>query len=103
MPRLFSAQRPALLALAVAASLLTGPAQATPNTPFAAEAQVQGTPLVLNGAGTRFRVVFKVYDMALYTPRKVSTPEDLLALPGPKLLRFTALRETPVPIWGWPL
>ena len=56
---------------------------------------VQGTTLQLNGAGTRFRVVFKIYDLALYTPRKVSTPEELLALPGPKRLNFVALREAP--------
>jgi len=56
---------------------------------------VQGTALALNGAGTRFRAMFQVYDMALYTPRKVGTPEELTALPGPKLLRFTALRELP--------
>ena len=57
--------------------------------------QLHGTTLQLNGAGTRYRVVFKVYDLALYTPTKVSTPEDLLALPGPKRLSFVALREIP--------
>jgi hypothetical protein len=86
---------PAILGFTLAASVLPQPAWAAPGTPFAAEAQVQGTPLVLNGAGTRFRAVFKVYDMAMYTPRKVGTPEALLALPGPKLLRFTALRDIP--------
>lgn len=95
MPRLFCAKLPAILAFAMAASLLTLPVEANSGTSFAAEAQVQGTPLVLNGAGTRFRAVFKVYDMALYTPRKVGTPEELLALPGPKLLSFTALRDIP--------
>jgi hypothetical protein len=39
------------------------------------------------------QAVFKVYDMALYTTRKVGTPEDVLGLPGPKKLQFTALRE----------
>ena len=33
--------------------------------------------------------------MALYTPKKVATPEELLALPGPKRLYFTALRDIP--------
>ena len=68
---------------------------ATTSTKFDPATQVQGTTLVLNGAGTRFRAVFQVYDMGLYTARKVGTPEELLALPGPKLLRFTALRELP--------
>jgi hypothetical protein len=87
--------RAAVLALA----LLSAPAWAAPanasSTAFAAEAQVLGTPLQLNGAGTRYRAVFKVYDMALYTPRKVRSPEELLALAGPKQLSFTALRELP--------
>ena len=97
MIRFVTATLPANLArLALTTSLLFTPAwAATPATPFAADALVQGTPLVLNGAGTRYRAVFKVYDMALYTPRKVGTPDELLALPGPKLLRFTALRDIP--------
>lgn len=70
--------------------------QAAPtNTAFPASTKVSGTSLVLNGKGIRFRAVFKVYDMALYTTRQVSTPDELLALPGPKKLQFTALRELP--------
>lgn len=93
MPRLFRALWPAAT---LATSLLLSPAWAAPtSTVFAPEAQVQGAPLQLNGAGTRYRAVFKVYDMALYTPRKVQSPEELLALDGPKLLHFTALREIP--------
>ena len=65
------------------------------STKFDTTVQLHGTPLVLNGAGTRFRVIFKVYDMALYTSKKVGTPEELLALPGPKRLSFVALREIP--------
>ena len=62
---------------------------------FESSTQLQGTTLQLNGAGTRYKVVFKVYDIALYTPKPVSTAEDLLALPGPKRLSFVALRELP--------
>ena len=75
---------------------LTGAAlAASTGTSFEPSAQLQGTKLQLNGAGTRFRTIFKVYDMALYTTKKVSTPEELLALPGAKRLQFTALRELP--------
>ncbi len=35
----------------------------------------------------------QVYDMALYTPRRVHTTSALLALPGPKQLQFEALLE----------
>lgn len=81
-----------LLALALAAG---GVAAAPTSTKFDPAVEVQGTKLQLNGAGTRFRAIFKVYDMALYTSKKVSSPADLLALPGPKRLQFTALRELP--------
>jgi hypothetical protein len=91
-------QNPAALAhaaLALALSLLMGATLAAPSTKFEPTVQVQGTPLQLNGAGTRYKAVFKVYDMGLYTAKKVTTPEQLLALPGPKRLQFTALRELP--------
>jgi hypothetical protein len=81
-----------LLALALAA----GAANAAPTaTRFEPALEVQGTTLQLNGAGTRYKAIFKVYDMGLYTTRKVSTPAALLELPGPKRLQFTALRELP--------
>jgi len=77
-------------------ALTTSPAwSATTNTKFEPSTQLQGNTLQLNGAGTRFRVIFKVYDMALYTPKKVSTATELLALAGPKRLSFAALREIP--------
>lgn len=62
---------------------------------FPATARLADTDLVLNGQGVRYRVVFKVYEMALYTARPVTTAEQLLALPGPKRLSFVALRELP--------
>lgn len=84
------------LMLAGLLGLACGLAAAAPtSSKFEATSQLEGTSLQLNGAGTRYRVVFKVYDLALYTPKKVSTPEDLLALPGPKRLSFVALRELP--------
>jgi len=79
----------------VVALALAGEAGAAPATRFEPEMQVQGTPLLLNGAGTRYKAIFKVYDAALYVPRKVSTTEELLALPGLKRLQFMALRDMP--------
>lgn len=46
-------------------------------------------------ARARYRAVFKVYDMALYTPRKVKALEELLALQGPVRLNFVAQRDIP--------
>lgn len=76
-------------------TLITATSFAAPATKFEATVDVQGTPLILNGSGTRFKAVFRVYDVALYTTKKVSTVQELLALPGPKRLQFTALRELP--------
>lgn len=82
----------ASLALALAAP---GALAAGTSTKFDPAAEVRGTRLQLNGAGTRFKAIFRVYDMALYTTKKVGTAEELLALPGPKRLSFVALREIP--------
>lgn len=85
-----------LAALTLVLGLGVGAALAAPTgTKFDPAMEVQGTKLQLNGAGTRYKAIFKVYDMALYTPKKVSSPAELLALPGPKRLQFTALRELP--------
>lgn len=89
--------RRAALACTVAACLwAAAPALASPTaTRFEPAVEVMGTKLQLNGAGTRRRGIFNGYDMALYTQRKVSTVDDLLALPGPKKLQFVALRDLP--------
>lgn len=87
---------PSIAHLAVLILLLTGNAMAAPtSTKFEPTQTVQDTSLTLNGAGTRYKAIFKVYDLALYTTRKVTSPEELLALPGPKRLNFVALRDMP--------
>lgn len=54
---------------------------------------LRGTRLSLNGAGTRFRAMFKVYAAALYVSRKVNSLEELIAAGGPKRISITMLRE----------
>jgi len=50
---------------------------------------VQQKTLLLNGAGVRRKyLTIKVYVGALYTERKVTTPAQLLADPGEKLIRM---------------
>ena len=49
---------------------------------------VQQKTLSLNGAGIRKKFFFKVYVGSLYTERKVTTPAQLLADPGGKLVRM---------------
>lgn len=54
---------------------------------------LQGSKLQLNGAGVRYRAVFKVYAAGLYLGKKVGTPEEVFAAPGPKRMSITLLRE----------
>lgn len=54
---------------------------------------VQGSKVPLNGAGVRFKAIFKVYVAGLYVSKKVATPEELFAAPGPKRMSITLLRD----------
>jgi hypothetical protein len=54
---------------------------------------VGGSKLQLNGAGTRYKGPFKVYVGDLYTSKKVSSFDELIAAPGPKRMTMTFLRE----------
>ncbi|RZL35749.1 MAG: hypothetical protein EOP35_12490 [Rubrivivax sp.] len=89
------AARARFLTLAAAAALCLQAGAATTVNKFEPTAQLGGSALQLNGKGTRVRLVFKAYDMALYTAKRATTTAELFALPGPKRLQFTALRELP--------
>lgn len=60
---------------------------------FPASLSLAGSTLQLNGAGVRYRFVVKVYTAGLYLSAKASTPEQVLAAPGPKRLHVQMLRE----------
>ena len=51
------------------------------------------TTLKLNGAGIRTKVFFKVYVASLYTTDPKTTTEAILAVPGPKQVNLTMLRD----------
>jgi len=55
--------------------------------------QLDGTPLVLNGAGTRIVYVVKTYVAALYVPQRSDSPEQLLAQRGACRLSLTMLAD----------
>ncbi len=55
--------------------------------------ELQGAKLQLNGAGVRYKAVFKVYTAGLYLGRKAGTPEEVLSSPGPKRMSITMLRD----------
>ena len=55
--------------------------------------QVGNAKLQLNGAGVRYKAIFKVYAAGLYLSGKAGTPEAVLATPGPRLMKIVMLRE----------
>lgn len=54
---------------------------------------VAGTKLMLNGAGIRYKGPFKVYVAELYTSKKVTSLDELIAAPGPKRMTLVMTRE----------
>lgn len=84
------------MALWSAIGTATLPAHAgTVSSNFEANTVVQGVSLQLNGAGTRYKAIFRLYDLALYTSAKAKSVDAVLAMPGPKRLSFVALRDLP--------
>ncbi|HEY9108949.1 MAG TPA: chalcone isomerase family protein [Roseateles sp.] len=84
------------MAALIAGTALCLQATAAPTVnKFEPTVQLGGSALQLNGKGTRVRLVFKAYDIGLYTTKHAATPAELLALPGPKRLQFVALRDLP--------
>jgi Chalcone isomerase-like len=87
------------LALAVTAAALTlplaAPAQSTDvaGVKYANTLQIGATHVQLNGAGIRYKVMFKVYAAGLYLGEKATTVEAVLAAPGPKRMQIVMLRE----------
>ena len=47
----------------------------------------------LNGAGVRYKAVFKVYTAGLYLEKKAATAQEVASQRGPKRLSITMLRE----------
>jgi hypothetical protein len=56
-------------------------------------ARVGGTPLVLNGAGKRTRLVFDVYVAALYLTARQGSAPQVLEAPGPKRITLSLMRD----------
>jgi hypothetical protein len=102
---------PLLLALALIAAPSLALAQAAPppttpgalsapkrvvdvlGTKFDSEIALAGQRLQLNGAGVRFRAVFRVYAAGLYLTQKAETPEAVLGASGAKRLNIVMLRD----------
>lgn len=90
---------PALLLAAILTSS-AAVAQDSPAKPlnihgisYAPSLQLQGKPVLLNGAGTRYKAVFKVYTAGLYLEKPARNLQEIAALPGPKRISVTMLRD----------
>ncbi len=55
--------------------------------------QIGSSTVQLNGAGIRYKAVFKVYTAGLYLAAKAATPEAVLAAPGAKRIHIVMLRD----------
>lgn len=60
---------------------------------FEPQVQLGGQTLLLNGAGIRYKAVFKVYAAGLYLSAKAGSPEAVLAAPGAKRIHVVLLRS----------
>ncbi|MCA3239027.1 MAG: chalcone isomerase family protein [Curvibacter sp.] len=89
---MWSVLRPSLFILLLGLSL-RGSATEAGGINFPAQVDVSASSLRLNGAGVRYKAVFKVYAAGLYTGRKVNSLEELLKTPEPKRMSVTMLRE----------
>jgi hypothetical protein len=60
---------------------------------FEPTANVGGTAIQLNGAGIRYKAIFKVYAAGLYLPKKTKVINEALNMPGAKRITVTMLRD----------
>lgn len=61
---------------------------------------VDGVSLQLNGAGIRYKGLFKISAIGLYSSNHFSSLDELIAMPGPKRLMLTMLREVDAHAFG---
>jgi hypothetical protein len=89
--KLFKGCLGALCALVLASSAW---AQVTVSgVKFEEATDVRGAKAQLNGAGVRYKAIFKVYAAGLYLPKKAASTEEVLAMSGAKRMNITMLRE----------
>lgn len=85
--------RAALAAALTGAAMLPALAVEVGGVRLDDSATLAGRTLMLNGAGVRTRVIFKVYAMGLYLTKKETTPEGVLAAEGPRRVTLRMLRN----------
>jgi hypothetical protein len=96
MNPLASLRRMSALCLAVFAFFTTFPAFAgaeVAGVKLDDTARVADQELRLNGAGVRYKAIFKIYVAGLYIPEKKITVKDVLASPGSRRIHIVMLRD----------
>lgn len=83
----------ALLLCALGLLATQVPAREVQGVKYEENIELAGSKLQLNGAGTRFKAVFKVYTAGLYLSRKAASVPEVQAAPGAKRLSLTFVRE----------
>lgn len=83
----------ALLVCVLGLLALQAPAREVQGIRYEESIDLAGSRLQLNGAGTRYKAVFKVYTAGLYLSRKARTEAEVQLVPGPKRLTLTFVRE----------
>lgn len=78
-----------LLALLCSAASVHAAAPQEPAPSFT----LAGQSLLLNGSGTRYKAVFKVYNAHLYLPEKAQSYDQIAQMPGAKRLEIHMLRD----------
>lgn len=81
------------LAAALSAGALPSVAAEVAGVRLEEIAKVGDTDLVLNGAGVRTKLFFKVYVGALYLPVRTADAKAAIADPGPKRVMMRMLRD----------
>lgn len=62
--------------------------------------KVANQELKLNGAGIRYKAIFKVYAMGLYLKDKKTTSAEILAAPGAKRIQIVMMRDVSADEFG---
>jgi hypothetical protein len=83
----------AAFALSAALALPAFAATEVSGVKFEDKVSANGTELVLNGAGLRKKLVFKVYAMGLYLPAKADSAAAVLGAHGNKRIQIVTLRD----------
>ena len=83
----------ALLCLAAFAGHAAAQTTDVSGVKFNHSVALAGSAQQLNGAGTRYKTIIKVYAAALYLPAKANTAEAVLASAGPKRMQVVMLRD----------